>query len=243
MLAEGILEWEPHSIEYKVRDSSKAKNICLHFASGAGLVVTKPKYISIREALSVVHDKSSWVLKNYARHIEREQAKQESMDVSHGALWEIMGEELEIVHVQRPFKKAKVKLEGNQIQIHAHEFDKQECTEAVHKFFLKYAKRELVERAQALADHLGFRVNSFSVRNQKSRWGSCSTAGNINLNWKLLFVPLAVCDYIFVHELCHLEHHNHSKTFWSLVEEFDPEYKAHDKWLKVHGHKIIDMFE
>lgn len=243
MLAEGILEWEPHSIQYAVRDSSKAKNICLHFASGAGLVVTKPKYISIKEALSVVQDKSTWVLKNYIRHLEREEEKQQQMDVSHGAQWQLLGEQYTITHIQRPFKKAKVKIEGDQLQIHAHHFGREECIEALHSFLLKFAKREIIGRAQALADHLEFEVVSFSVRNQKSRWGSCSTARRINLNWKLLFVPLNVCDYILVHEFCHLVHHNHSAAFWSLVGEFDPEFKEHDRWLKQHGHKIIEMFE
>lgn len=74
-----------------------------------------------------------------------------------------------------------------------------------------------------------------TIRDQATRWGSCSSSGTLSFNWRLMLAPPAVLDYVVVHELCHFEHMNHSKEFWSAVERVLPEYKEHKKWLKEHG--------
>lgn len=71
----------------------------------------------------------------------------------------------------------------------------------------------------------GFKYNKVSVRNQRTRWGSCSNKGNLSFNIKILFLPEKMRDYIIVHELCHLKEFNHSKNFWSLIEKTIPDYK------------------
>jgi predicted metal-dependent hydrolase len=70
------------------------------------------------------------------------------------------------------------------------------------------------------------------IKNLKSRWGSCSSRGNLNFNYKLVFLPPAVADYIIVHELCHLRHFNHSAEFWALVAETIPRYKEFRRLLR-----------
>jgi len=77
-----------------------------------------------------------------------------------------------------------------------------------------------------------FNLNEVFVRNQKTRWGSCSRKGNINLNYKIALIPEHLADYIIVHELCHLKEMNHSKAFWDLVAETMPEHKKYRKELK-----------
>lgn len=71
----------------------------------------------------------------------------------------------------------------------------------------------------------------------KSRWGSCSTSGQIMLNWRLIHTPIEVARYVVIHELAHREHPNHSQQFWKFVEKFDPAYRRHRGWLKRHGHR------
>jgi predicted metal-dependent hydrolase len=97
------------------------------------------------------------------------------------------------------------------------------------------AKRELPGRVMELARPHGFNVGRVSVRNQRSRWGSCSRSGCISLNWRLIQAPDFVRDYIIYHELAHLRHMNHSARFWSEVARICPGYKEAEKWLKQNS--------
>ena len=79
----------------------------------------------------------------------------------------------------------------------------------------------------------GIAVGRIAIRNQKSRWGSCSKKGNLNFNYKLVFLPPPVRDYVIVHEICHIKEFNHGRGFWALVGETVPEYKELRKQLKI----------
>ncbi|MBQ7933422.1 MAG: M48 family metallopeptidase [Lachnospiraceae bacterium] len=80
--------------------------------------------------------------------------------------------------------------------------------------------------------------STLSIRDQKSRWGSCSSRGTLSFNYRLIFAPSRVLDYVVVHELCHLTHMNHSKDFWSLVARVMPDYKQQKHWLRDHGQEL-----
>ncbi len=87
------------------------------------------------------------------------------------------------------------------------------------------------ERLEFFNNFYGYQYNRISIRNQKSRWGSCSSKKNLNFNYKILFLPPEICDYIVVHELCHLKELNHSRFFWDLVFKTIPDYKEIRKKL------------
>lgn len=95
----------------------------------------------------------------------------------------------------------------------------------------KKAEQVIPERLAVLAEQHGFHFNRVTIRGQKTRWGSCSTKKNINLNYKLLFLEPDLVDYVLIHELCHTIEMNHSQRFWSLVGDCDTDYKQHDKQL------------
>ncbi len=97
------------------------------------------------------------------------------------------------------------------------------------------AGRELRCRVAELGRVHGFVVRRVSVRDQRSRWGSCSTRGTISLNWRLIQVPEAVRDYIILHELAHLREMNHSERYWAEVARLCPGYEGFERWLKEHG--------
>ena len=81
-------------------------------------------------------------------------------------------------------------------------------------------------------------VTAVQFRKTKSKWGHCTSKGEIQLNWLLIMAPPDVMDYVMIHELCHLTHMNHSKAYWQLVAQFCPNYQQHKQWLNQHGHKI-----
>jgi hypothetical protein len=103
------------------------------------------------------------------------------------------------------------------------------------KHLWKLAAREFPPRVCELAEEHQLTVGRITVRNQRSRWGSCSRRGTISLNWRLIQTPPFVRDYIFLHELMHLRQMNHSARFWREVESVCPAYEAAEKWVKQHS--------
>ena len=101
--------------------------------------------------------------------------------------------------------------------------------------YLKHKDKVLAlakEKVAYFNQFYGLKINKINVKNHKSRWGSCSRAGNLNFNYKILFLPEKQRDYVIVHELCHLKEFNHSRYFWSLVAQTFPQWRAAKKELK-----------
>lgn len=114
----------------------------------------------------------------------------------------------------------------------------EEKREQLEKWYRKEASVVLSEKAAFYAERLSVTYREIHIKDQKSRWGSCSSLGNLNFNWRILMAPESVCDYIVIHELCHLKHMDHSERFWRLVERNCPEYRQYRKWLKEHGGEL-----
>lgn len=94
-------------------------------------------------------------------------------------------------------------------------------------------------RVEYFANLIGVTYGRITIRNQKTRWGSCSSKGNLNFNCLLMSTPSEVLDYVVVHELCHRKEMNHSKAFWTEVEKALPDYRDAVKWLKEEGSQIM----
>jgi predicted metal-dependent hydrolase len=110
---------------------------------------------------------------------------------------------------------------------------------AVEKHLWNLAARELSVRVAELAKEHQFVVRRVTVRNQRSRWGSCSRHGTISLNWRLIQTPTFVGDYIILHELAHLKEMNHSRRFWREVARLCPEFAQAERWLKQHSNLLM----
>ncbi len=108
---------------------------------------------------------------------------------------------------------------------------------------LREQTRKLItDRVKYYAPVIGVTYNKIAIRTQHTRWGSCSSKGNLNFNCLLALVPSEVLDYVVVHELCHRKELNHSARFWSEVEKVLPNYNVHRKWLKEHGASLFARF-
>jgi len=96
----------------------------------------------------------------------------------------------------------------------------------------------LTEPLRRYARLLGVEPRSVKIADAKSRWGSCSARGDLRFCWRLAALPVAVFEYIVLHELAHIQAHNHSKTFWGIVERFCPDYRIHRRWLRQNSRQI-----
>lgn len=109
---------------------------------------------------------------------------------------------------------------------------------AMEKRYREAARERFESRVAYYHRITGGNYTSITVRDQRSRWGSCSSRGTLSFNYRLIFAPPAVLDYVVVHELCHLTHMNHSGDFWNMVGSVMPEYREYRKWLRDHGHEL-----
>lgn len=108
----------------------------------------------------------------------------------------------------------------------------------VHRWHRRRAERDLPARLLALAQTHDIAVARVSVRDQRSRWGACSSRGTITLNWRLILVPDFVCEYVLLHELMHRRELNHSRRFWRLVAACCPRHLEARRWLKTEGKRL-----
>ena len=110
--------------------------------------------------------------------------------------------------------------------------------QTLEKRYKNAARTQLEARTAYFHSITGGHYTSITIRDQKTRWGSCSSRGTLSFNYRLIFAPPKVLDYVVVHELCHLTHMNHSKDFWNMVASVMPDYKLCKNWLKEHGHEL-----
>ncbi len=149
---------------------------------------------------------------------------------------------MEDMEIQRLLKKKE-----NWIRTHLKKAEaRQEMSKNIEKLsseelqqLADKASKIIPERVKYYANLMAVRYGRITIRKQKTRWGSCSNKGNLNFNCLLMLTPNEVIDYVVVHELCHLMEMNHSKAFWTLVEQVMPDYKEHKKWLRDYGGEIM----
>lgn len=110
----------------------------------------------------------------------------------------------------------------------------------LQKRFRIAAKTYIPKRCAELQKLTGGTYQKITIRDQKTRWGSCSQTGTLSFNYRLMMADPSIIDYVIIHELCHLTHMNHSKEFWDMVGRIMPDYAQKKNWLKVHGHELTE---
>ena len=107
--------------------------------------------------------------------------------------------------------------------------------QALENRYRNAAREVFTNRVEYYHRLTGGHYTSITIRDQKTRWGSCSSRGTLSFNYRLIYGPAGPLDYVVVHELCHLTHMNHSKDFWNMVESIMPDYRIYKQWLRDHG--------
>lgn len=113
-----------------------------------------------------------------------------------------------------------------------------ELPDAERRRYIELARDIFTRKVSWYARIMGVTYGRIAIREQKTRWGSCSSKGNLNFNWRLIFAPPEVLDYVVVHELAHRREMNHSKAFYNIVESVLPDYKKSRRWLRENGESL-----
>ena len=136
--------------------------------------------------------------------------------------------------------KSDVKLMGGYLEVsHPKKINNNKIRDLLVEWYVNHASERLIKKTNRYAKIIGVSPISISVKDYKSRWGSCSTNGDISYNWRIIIAPHHVVDYVVVHELCHLLEHNHSKEYWRHVSNNFQSYKECRNWLKMNGLTLV----
>ncbi len=208
--------------------SERARSYRLTLRKDGVAAVTIPWRGSEREAREFVAQHEDWLARARARHARRPRPAA-VWTVGTTVLWR---GEMQVIRVAAAGERPQVCLAADVFSVRTTEGDLRAPLEAQ---FARRAKIELPARTWELAAEKGADVKQVTVRNQRSRWGSCSVGGTISLNWRLVQAPESVRDYIICHELAHLREMNHSDRFWAQVEEYFPAWREAERWLKREG--------
>ena len=220
------------TVPYEVRRSADATKPRIDVDIN-GVRVTVPEG-SPRDPETILSENAAWVIEKKRKYDEyREQIPERKHEP--GEMFPYLGEEYEVVVEQRPSSQ----IIGNELRLAKHHVEQTSVKRALETLYRRKAREYFEEQADQFAEEMGVDYNQIEVRNQRTKWGSCSTTGTLGLNWRLMMAPPRVVDYVIVHELAHLRESNHTDEFWSLVAEYDPEYEAHARWLEENSTQLV----
>ncbi|MDD2353811.1 MAG: SprT family zinc-dependent metalloprotease [Patescibacteria group bacterium] len=134
----------------------------------------------------------------------------------------------------------KRQIENLEITNSLNQGEKKQALEKHYRLYKKQAGFIIKNKVEKINQYYGFKYKNISIRNQKTRWGSCSRSGNLNFNYRLAFLDERALEYVIAHELCHLKEFNHSANFWTLVSQVVPDYQ---KWRLYLKNSKVDNLE
>ncbi|MCY4146905.1 MAG: SprT family zinc-dependent metalloprotease [Chloroflexi bacterium] len=234
------LELQGRFIDYTVRTSQRAKRVLIKYRADTGLEVVYPSGRRQPAPEIVLQGNAAWILRAMSR-LAQASDQQPRRRYRSGEVFSYRGAAYKLdLTMLANGARSKAWLVGATLALACPQSAQlQERRAAVVTWYRSQAKAYLPQRTRQLAEAHGFAVGQLRIKNQKTRWGSCSARGNINLNLRLMMAPDAAIDYVILHELCHLRELNHSAAFWRLVAERCPDYQFWRAWLKENGRTLI----
>jgi predicted metal-dependent hydrolase len=212
--------------------SSRRKTTALKIKNGE-VSIHIPKRQSIEIARHFVQQKTPWIQQKL-QHQAQQSLPEKHFIEGESLLFLGKDYQLQLIPVERPTTVIKT---AQAIQIHGrlNILSKAAIRAALTTWYKQQAELYLRSQTAFLTTTTGLSPRSITVKTYKARWGSCRISGDIQYNWKLMLAPPDIIDYVIIHELCHLQQHNHSALFWQLVQSHYPTFKTARLWLKNNG--------
>ncbi|MBW6419002.1 M48 family metallopeptidase [Celeribacter sp. PS-C1] len=219
-----ILDGNP-PVGVTLRRSSRAKRLSLRVSRLDGRVtLSMPTRLPEREALAFLREKEDWIRKHLGTRAPEQSA-------AFGARVPFLGREVEIV----PGQGRRARLNDGRLEVPG---EAARVAAPVKAFLKLEAQMRLREASDRYAALLGTDYGRITLRDPRSRWGSCTSAGNLMYSWRLVMAPVEVLDYVAAHEVAHRLEMNHSDRFWAHVARVCPDHAAHRRWLHTEGEKL-----
>ncbi len=216
----------PALIEYTVRRSQRARRVHVRVGAG-GVEVVLPQRAAEREAAAAVRELGPWI----DRRLRERRAAAEAV-LARGDCVPYLGR---MLHVRREPGRTRVHRRGDLLLAPAGS----PLLGALERWYRRAARVEIEPRLRRACAVAGSGYTTLTIRGQRTRWASCSRAGAMSFNWRLLMAPEPVLDYVVWHEVCHLDVMDHSPRFWTLLESRCPDFRTHAAWLRRHGPELV----
>lgn len=223
------VEHKSGEIRYKVIRTSRKKTISIHVTPDS-VTVRTPKWISEKNIRGLVEKKSRWIVLRQAL-IRQHKMHYPPRDFASGESFPYLGRQyrLKVILTEKGIPPTCLLINGLFCVTVGEDLGKKEeklaVQNALSEWYKAQAENKIWKQLPLFAEKLGRWPTSIIVKNQKSRWGSCSRTGVLRFNWKIIMAPVSVLDYLIVHELCHLFHQDHSPAYWRKVQTILPDYK------------------
>ncbi|KAB2952692.1 M48 family metallopeptidase [Heliorestis acidaminivorans] len=199
-----------------------------------GLTLRVPDSMTEKNVQTLLKERSSWIEGNWRRLLDNEKRYKENKGLLyyHGKAYQLT---LIIEDSNKIVEKIGIDEERSRLYLRVPSGEKSQWRDSLLDSLRQKGKETILERLQTINQHLGFKYNKVTIKDQKTRWGSCSSKKNLNFSWRLVLMPPEVLDYVIIHELCHLEELNHSPKFWRRVGQLMPQYETYRQWLRKNG--------
>lgn len=211
------------NFSYQLKKSSRTTAIRINIDHQGTVLVTAPSLYPNFLIDKFLKQQEAWIIKKQA------EAAKLQVKIKHNETY-IFGDKYQIVLNIDPKQRPNIISKDQQIIIT--QLSAGPYTNKLERFLKNTAIKYLTQKTAILAKKMKIDYQKITIRQQKSRWGSCSSRGNLNFNWRLIHYPPAIINYVIIHELAHRLEPNHSRQFWQLVAKYDPEYKKHQNALK-----------
>jgi predicted metal-dependent hydrolase len=228
-----IIEYiDSNGIVAEVKRTNRTKSATISVEEGKVCVVV-PRQLENERITKLLKDKNRWIKEKIALHRDA-QPKSTKQFVS-GESFSYLGRNYRLKVHQGNYQPIKLINGRFAITLRAGADNPDLIQDSLLSWYKQHAELKFNEKAKRYSKMMNVKFNSVGLKDYKSRWGSCSVEGDITFNWKVIMAPNRIVDYVVVHELCHLIHHDHSAKFWREVERIMPDYAECKNWLKQHG--------
>lgn len=218
-----------------IRSEKRHKTIAIEVRSDE-IVVRAPVTTPTSRIEALLDERQAWIQKIWDRRAESPKSDGNFLSVG---VW-YLGELLSVNYVNREQRVWQIERKGSELHIAGPVVSEStdDIRNALYAWYRGEATRILKKQLRALAIENQVEIKDVRIKDQKTRWGSCSSQRNINLNWRLIMAPPWVARYVMIHELCHVREMNHSDKFWSEVRRAMPNYEEARDWLRENGHLL-----
>ncbi|MFZ7119587.1 MAG: M48 family metallopeptidase [Eubacteriaceae bacterium] len=216
----------------------KRKTMEIKVGPPNNITVISPKGLTQESIMKMVEKKKNWIIKKLDL-VENIETRTGNKEITEDEIFLYLGNAYNLKLVEDcDVKKIKISSASENLYVRYANFDKAKLKGAIELWYREMGQKIISERVSLYQKYFNILPKKIQIKEQKRRWGSCTSDNKLLFNWRIIMAPLEVIDYIVVHEICHMIEKNHSKNYWNLVRLIMPNYKEYKKWLKENGYYL-----